>query len=72
MKVKRGIYGGTADVIKFENETGIMLGENGGSHIKKGMDMASYLENKILIQDLSSSDRTLAEQLLRDLKYTRR
>lgn len=25
--------GGTADVIRFEQETGIMLGKNGGSHV---------------------------------------
>ena len=59
--------GGTADVIRFEQETGIMLGKNGGSHVQKGIDMASYIQNKILTQNLSDTDRTLATRLLDDL-----
>ena len=59
--------GGTADVIRFEQHIGLMLGKNGGSHIQKGIDMAKYIENKILTQDLSPSDRTLATKLLEDL-----
>ena len=59
--------GGTADIIRFEQQTGLMLGKNGGSHLQKGMDMAKYIENKILTQDLSPSDRALATQLLEDL-----
>lgn len=59
--------GGTADVIRFEQETGIMLGKNGGSHVQKGIDMASYIQNKILTQNLSDTDRALAIKLLDDL-----
>ena len=59
--------GGTADVIRFEQQTGLMLGKNGGSHVQKGIDMAKYIENKILTQDLSPSDRALVIQLLEDL-----
>ena len=59
--------GGTADVIRFEQETGIMLGKNGGSHVQKGIDMASYIQNKILTQNLSDTDRTLVTRLLDDL-----
>ena len=59
--------GGPADVIRFEQQTGLMLGKNGGSHVQKGIDMAKYIENKILTQDLSPSDRALAIQLLEDL-----
>ena len=59
--------GGTADVIRFEQQTGLMLGKNGGSHVQKGIDMAKYIENKILTQDLRPSDRALAIQLLEDL-----
>ena len=59
--------GGTADVIRFEKQTGLMLGKNGGSHVQKGIDIAKYIENKILTQDLSPSDRALAAQLLEDL-----
>ncbi len=59
--------GVTADVIRFEQQTGLMLGKNGGSHVQKGIDMAKYIENKILTQDLSPSDRALAIQLLENL-----
>ena len=59
--------GGTADVIRFEKQTGLMLGKNGGSHVQKGIDMAKYIENKILIQSLNPSDRELATRLLEDL-----
>ncbi len=59
--------GGTADVIRFEKETGLMLGRSGNSHVTKGIEMAKYIETKILTQNLISSDRTLAIQLLEDL-----
>lgn len=59
--------GGTADIIRFEQQTGLVLGKNGGSHVQKGIDMAKYIKNKILTQDLSPSDRALATQLLEDL-----
>ena len=62
--------GGTADVIRFEQETGIMLGKNSGSHVQKGIDMASYIENKILTQNLSDADIALATKLLEDLNYS--
>ncbi len=54
-------------MIRFEQETGIMLGKNGGSHVQKGIDMASYIQNKILAQNLSDTDRDLATRLLNDL-----
>ena len=59
--------GGTADVIRFEQQTGLMLGKNGGSHVQKGIDMAKYIENRILTQDLSPLDTALATQLLENL-----
>ena len=52
---------------RFEKQTGLMLGKNGGSHVQKGIDMAKYIENKILIQSLNPSDRELATRLLEDL-----
>ena len=45
------------NAIRFERQTGLMLGKNGGSHVQKGIDMAKYIENKILTQDLSPSHR---------------
>ena len=61
--------GGTASVIKFEKTTGIGLGRNGNTHIQKGKEMIKYIENKILkSQDLSNSDKELAEKLVKDLR----
>lgn len=59
--------GGTADVLAFENSTGLGLGKNGGTHFQKAQDMVSYVQNKILTQDLSVGDRTIADSLLKDL-----
>lgn len=60
--------GGTASVIKFEKKTGLRLGKNGGTHEKKGREMFKYIEDKILTQDLSKSDRKSAKRLLKKLK----
>ena len=38
-----------------------------GNSNQKGIDMASYIQNKILTQNLSSTDRALATKLLDDL-----
>ena len=59
--------GGTAGVIRFEKSTGLMLGKDGNSHIKKGTEMTRYIEKLILTQDLSSSDLAMAKRLLEDL-----
>lgn len=60
--------GGTASVIKFEKRTGLALGRNGGTHEKKGREMIKYIENKILTDNLSNSDRKLAKKLVKKLK----
>ncbi len=60
--------GGTADIIRFEKATGKGLGHLGNTHIQKGREMVKYLENKVLKQNLSVSDRKLANELLRELK----
>ncbi|GAA0086274.1 hypothetical protein UT300007_27130 [Clostridium sp. CTA-7] len=36
--------GGTADVIRFERESGMNLGINGNTHMQKGADMQKYLQ----------------------------
>ena len=59
--------GGTADVIRFENATGIKLGRNEGSHVQKGQDMLEYLMNKVAKPGLSDIDRSLCNQLIKDL-----
>ena len=60
--------GGTASVIKFEKRTGLGLGRNGGTHEKEGREMIKYIEDKILTQNLSKSDRKLANSLVKKLK----
>ena len=61
--------GGTASIIKFEKRTGIGLGKNGGTHEQKGREMVRYIQSKILKRtNLSSSDRKLANQLIKALK----
>lgn len=61
--------GGTASVIRFEKATGIGLGRNGNTHIKKGREMIRFLEKKVLKQkDLSSADKDLANHLIEELK----
>ena len=48
--------------------TGLGLGRNGGTHEKKGREMIKYIEDKILTQNLSKSDRKLANSLVKKLK----
>ena len=58
-------------LIKKSNEIGKVISYNIENNIPVFMhdweDMAKYIENKILTQDLSPSDRALAIQLLEDL-----
>ena len=60
--------GGTASVLKFEKRTGINVGRNGNSHMKKASDMAKYLNKKVLCQDLTSKERKIANKLLKKLR----
>ena len=60
--------GGTAAVIRFEKATGRNLGRNGKSHIQKGRDMLSYLNRIASSENLSQSDRIIANKLISDLK----
>ena len=49
--------GGTADVIRFERETGVLPGRKDGSHDKQ-----------ILLINLTTEERKLAEKILQDMK----
>lgn len=60
--------GGTADVIRFEKETGLNLGRNGGNHVKKGWENLRRLEKILGRQNLSRTDREIAEKLAGDLR----
>jgi len=48
--------GGTADIIRAE-----------GTHIQKGIDRFTQLENIMMRQNLNATDRTIAEDLYQDL-----
>ena len=58
--------GGTADSIRFERETGILLCRTG--HIQKGRDMIRCLERFLKTDGLSLSDQLRVNQLLSDLR----
>jgi hypothetical protein len=58
--------GGTADIIKFEKETGILLSKSG--HIQKGIDMSKYFQKLIDSATLSSADAKIAQDILNSFK----
>ena len=58
--------GGTADVIRFERETRILLSKSG--HIQKGVDMSKYLQKLIESGTLCDADLNIAQEILNDLQ----
>jgi hypothetical protein len=58
--------GSTADVIRFERETGILMSKTG--HIQKGREVLSSLEGLSRSGRLNSTDLQIARQLIDDLK----
>lgn len=60
--------GGTASVVLFERRTGLGLGKNGGTHEKKARDMITHINNKVLTQNLSNSDRKTAKRIVKKLE----
>lgn len=58
--------GGTADIIRFEKETGILLSKSG--HIQKGIDMSKYFQKLIDSATLSSADAKVAQDILNSFK----
>lgn len=58
--------GGTADVIRFERETGILLSKSG--HVQKGVDMSKYFQKLLDSGTLSSKDAKVATKILEDLR----
>ena len=57
--------GGTADSIRGENQTGLLLSNVG--HTQKGAEMMTYLQRIINSNNLSSNDLKIAQELLLDL-----
>lgn len=62
--------GGTADVRRFEKQTGINLGRNNNNHAKKVEDLIRQLENS-LTKPMSDKDRLFLESELAQLKQVR-
>jgi RHS repeat-associated protein len=58
--------GSTADVIRFEKETGILLSRTG--HVQKGKEVLSALQKLLGSNKLNSKDAEIASQLINDLK----
>ncbi len=58
--------GSTADAIRYEAETGLPV--KGKFHTQKGMDRLRNLERILASEDLSPSDRAIAEALADDLR----
>jgi len=58
--------GGTADAIRVQIATGKLIG--GRDHIQKGLQRIKNLERILKEQNLSSSERELAQKLLDDLR----
>jgi len=58
--------GGLADAIRHELQTGQLVG--GKTHLIKGPERVRNLENILKNQNLSPSDKAIAEKLLNDLK----
>jgi len=58
--------GGLADAIRHEIQTGELVG--GKSHLIKGEERIKNLENILKSQDLNSTDKAIAQNLLNDLK----
>jgi RHS repeat-associated protein len=57
--------GGTADAIRWYRNTGELIDES--THIQKGFDQSIFLRKILQEQTLSYEDKTIAENLLRDL-----
>ena len=58
--------GGTADAIRYEKRTGVLLSKSG--HITKGQQRLQNLSNILKRNDLSKNDRKIAQELYDDLK----
>jgi hypothetical protein len=57
--------GGTADVIRFERATGILLSKSG--HIQKAVDMSRYFQKLVNSGNLSPTDTKAAQDIITDL-----
>ena len=59
--------GGTADIRKFEIDTGLNCGRNGNNHAQKVTDLIRQI-NKILLKDIDENDKIFLEKQLKKLR----
>ena len=59
--------GGTASVLKFEKRTGEHVSRNPQGHYIKAIETRKYLNNKVLVENLSKKDRKTAKRISRQL-----
>jgi len=57
--------GGTADIIRFEKETGILLSKSG--HTQKAVDMSKYFQKLVDSGTLSPADTQVAQDIIKGL-----
>ena len=57
--------GGTADIIRFEQETGILLSKSG--HTQKAVDMSKYFQKIVESGTLSPTDTKVAQDIINGL-----
>ncbi|MBE7038557.1 MAG: hypothetical protein E7404_06630 [Ruminococcaceae bacterium] len=58
--------GGLADAIRYELQTGKLIG--GKSHIQKGKERLKNLENIIKMQNLTSEEEKIAIEIMENIK----
>ena len=58
--------GGTADIIRFERATGILLSKTG--HMQKANDMIRYLEKLLNSGSFTANDEQIIKNILEDLQ----
>ena len=58
--------GGTADVIRFELETGLLLSSSG--HRKKGLEMIKFLNKIAAAEKLTESEKRIVLEIIDDLE----
>lgn len=60
--------GGTASVLKFEKRTGLHVSRNIQGHYIKAQETTRFLKNKVLKENLSNSDRKVANKVISKLQ----
>ena len=60
--------GGTASVLKFEKRTGVHVSRNPQGHYIKALEHEKYLNNRVMKENLSKTERKIANNMLKQLR----